>query len=101
VAEMYEGSSAVANRKHLIDTRRKELLDQYAAAIQDKDLRRRGAILKDMQEFSQRNPQEAITSQSIQRMIRTRMTRAQTMEGGIVVPVKQRGLREEGAFANL
>lgn len=38
VAEMYEGVSAVRNRQHGIELRRGELLDQFAAAVRERDL---------------------------------------------------------------
>ena len=92
VAEMYEGVSAVKNRQHGIELRRGELLDQFAAAVRERDLRGIGEAMRGIQGFNARNPGAAISQETIQRSLVNRQRREAGMREGVSVPSSLSGL---------
>lgn len=100
VSEMYESTTAVKNKEHRIVREKKTLLDRFARSIEEQDEDRRQAILEDIRDFNARNPMFALTSDSLNRSIKSRRQHEAGMERGMYLPPRRRELMEEGDFGN-
>lgn len=100
VAEMYESITAVRNKEHRAMNQRKTLLERFARAVQDRDASSRQKILADIRAFNSRNRMFGITSDTLNRSIKSRRQHEAGMERGMYLPGKRRALLEEGDFAD-
>lgn len=100
VAEMYESTTAVKNREHRIVNQQKALKDRFARAVDDQDDKAKQNILDDIRGFNERNPMFAITSNTLNRSLKSRRQHEAGMERGIFLPPKRRALLEEGEWAD-
>lgn len=100
VAEMYESITAVKNKEHRILNEQKALKDRFARAVDDQDDKAKQRILEDIRGFNERNPMFAITSNTLNRSIKTRRQHEAGMERGMYLPPRRRALLEEGEFGD-
>ncbi len=99
-AEMYEGMTAIKNLEHRLTQRRGDLLDAYAAAYQSHDRAQRQAVLDDVRAFNAKHRELAINGDTLMRSLKGWMKREHDTVGGVYLPPKRAGIRQEGAFAN-
>ncbi|MGL5937040.1 MAG: PLxRFG domain-containing protein, partial [Cetobacterium sp.] len=100
VAEMYESTTAVKNKEHRILNQRKALLERFSRAIGDQDDDAKERTIDAIRSFNEREPMFAITSNTLNRSLKTRAQREAGMERGIYLPPRRRALLEEGDFAD-
>ena len=100
VADMYEGANAIKNTEHQLTQRRKELLDHYAAAINDRDADARKKTLDEVRAFNKKNPFMKIGGDTLLRSMKGRAQRERGTQGGVYLSRKRESLRERGSFAN-
>lgn len=100
VAEMYEGANAIKNTEHQLTQRRKELLDHYAAAVNDRDADARRHVLEEVRAFNGKNPSVRINGDTLMRSMKGRQQREKGTHGGVYLPRKREPLRQRGDFAN-
>lgn len=100
VAEMYESTTAVKNKEHRILNQQKALKDRFARAVDDQDDQAKQHILEDIRGFNERNPIFAITSNTLNRSIKTRRQHEAGMERGMYLPPRRRALLEEADFGD-
>lgn len=99
-AEMYESITAVRNKEHRILNERKNLLNRFARAVQDQDDDAKQRVLEKIRAFNERNPMFGLTSNSLNRSLKSRLQREAGMERGVYLPPKRRALLEEGDWAD-
>lgn len=100
VAEMYESTTAVKNKEHRILNEQKSLKTRFARAVDDQDDKAKQRILEDIRGFNERNPMFAITSNTLNRSLKTRRQHEAGMERGMFLPPKRRALLEEGDWGD-
>lgn len=100
VAEMYESTTAVKNKEHRILNQQKALKDRFARAVDDQDDQAKQNILDDIRGFNERNPIFAITSNTLNRSIKTRRQHEAGMERGMYLPPRRRALMDDGDFGD-
>lgn len=100
IAELYEGVNAIRNHEHDLTQRRKELLDHYAAAINDRDADARRHALEEVRSFNGKNPSMRINGDTLMRSMKGRQQREKGTQGGVYLPRKREALRQQGDFAN-
>lgn len=99
-AEMYESANAVKNLERHIAQARAGLLDDYARAYETRDEDGKQAVIADVRAFNAKHRELAINGDTLMRSLKGRMRREQGTVGGVYLPKKREGLRQEGAFAN-
>lgn len=99
-AEMYEGMTAIKNHERHLAGRRADLLDAYAAAYESGDQAKRQDVIEEVRAFNSKHRELAINGDTLLKSLRGRKKREQGMQGGVYLPAKRQGLRQEGNFAN-
>ena len=94
-----EGKSAVYNHKRKLDSRRSELMAQFARAKMNDDSEAANEAWADIQVFNGKNPSRRITKIQAMQSYRARQKRVDTAEHGMVVSRKKREDLDIGSFA--
>jgi hypothetical protein len=77
-----------------IRTKKRKLYRKYYLAYLDKDFEEMRDVLRDMQEFSRENPDEAITGSSLSQSLKSNLQRSAEMIGGVSFTKSGRGRAE-------
>ena len=99
-AEFYESSTAIKNTETRVMGRRKELLDELAAARESRNADDRASAMEAIHSFNRRNPNVRITGESIMRSRQARIQHEKNTKNGLFLPKKREAMREKGNFAN-
>ncbi len=101
INEMYEGKNAIKNLETKLDNRKQHLVNGWVEATRAGDVETANRIMKDMVQFTKKNPAFAITRQGLRQSMRMReKVQAQT-KNGVYMPAKRAELLEEGRFSNI
>jgi hypothetical protein len=100
VAEMYESTTAVKNKEHRVLNQRKALLERFARAVNDQSDDAKERTIDAIRSFNEREPMFSITSDTLNRSLKTRRQHEVGMERGMFLPPRRRALLEEGEFGD-
>lgn len=93
LARTQERVSGAKRLDEAIRNRKRKLLGKYNVALVDGDFSEVRDILQDMREFSRQYPEEAITSDTINRSHRSFLQRSEEMISGVSLTNRERGQR--------
>ncbi|MRN67953.1 PLxRFG domain-containing protein [Brucella sp. 10RB9213] len=95
VTEAWERNSTLKNAEKRLNDRRRQLMNEFAIAVEQRDPDARRAVLKRIQEFnaSPYNRVIQINGESLQRSLRTRRRNAQLREDGALITNRELGIQ--------
>lgn len=93
VTEAWERNSTLKNAEKRLNDRRRQLMNEFAIAVEQRDPDARRAVLKRIQDFnaSPYNRAIQITGETLQRSLRTRRRNAQLREDGALITNREMG----------
>lgn len=100
VAEMYESTTAVKNKEHRVLNQRKALLERFSRSVTDQDDDAKERTIDAIRSFNEREPMFAITSNTLNRSLKSRAQHEAGMERGMYQPPRRRALLDEGDFGD-
>lgn len=95
----FEGRGAVMNIDRRLNTRRAELLGQFAHAVMKKDSEGQVEAREEIKNFNEKNPGRRITSPQLWQSVRARQRRIDQAEDGVYLPRNRRDAMDAGNFA--
>ncbi len=99
--ESYEGRRSVMGLERKIEARHNELLGKFSKAVLQHDEEARLEALKEIHQFNETQPANAITSRAMLQAIQNRHRRIVEAQNGISLPQRRRAIAEQGRFANM
>ena len=101
VNEMYEGKSAIKNQETRLDDRKQKLVNRWIQATKAGDDAMASRIMREMVQFTAKNPAFAITGPGLQQSVKMRAKIQAQTKNGVYMPAKKEELLKEGRFANI
>lgn len=99
--EMYEGKNAIKNLEAKLDDRKQQLVNGWIEATRAGDIDTANRYMKDMVQFTRKNPAFAITRQGLAQSVRMRAKVQAQTKNGVYMPAKREEMLKEGRFANI
>jgi hypothetical protein len=96
-----EGKSAIISADRAIQSRRSDLVRQFALAAMASSEDGKTDARKDIARFNVKNPKARITPLQLVQSVRARQKRIREAQNGVYLPVKRREAMEAGRFAEV